>query len=107
MTNGDRTDLCSIDDNSTQGVFDPNTGNYEFYSIDMANYKPGSYTFEITGTVGSKSAKATFVMTLVDPCPTTQLTITQPDPFMDQTYILRADQIDQIWNINNLITKAT
>ena len=54
LTSGSRTDLCSIDDGSTQGIFDPNTGNYEFYSIDMANYEPGSYTFEITGTVGSK-----------------------------------------------------
>ena len=88
-------------------MFDPITGNYEFYSIEMANYEPGSYTFEITGTVGTKSATATFVMTLVDPCPTTVLTITQPDPFSDQTYILRAEQIDQSWDINNLIEKAT
>ena len=83
MTAGDRTDLCAINDGDTHGVFDPITGNYEFYSIDMANFKPGSYTFEITGTVGDKSAKATFVMTLVDPCPTTELTINQPDPFSD------------------------
>ena len=83
MTAGDRTDFCARNDGSTHGVFDPKKGSYEFYSTDMANYKPGSYTFEITGTVGSKSAKTTFIMTLVDPCPTTQLTITQPDPFMD------------------------
>lgn len=44
----------------------------------MVNYKPGEYTFEITGTVGTKSAKATFVMTLKDPCPTTALTINNP-----------------------------
>ena len=83
MTAGDGTDLCSIDDGSTKGIFDTNSGNYEFYSVDMANYKPGAYTFEITGTVGTKSTKATFVMLLVDPCPTTVLTITQPDPFSD------------------------
>ena len=83
MTSGSRTDLCSQNDGSTHGVFDQIRGNYEFYSIDMANYLPGSYTFEITGTVGTKSATATFVMTLVDPCPTTLLTITQPDPFID------------------------
>ena len=46
-------------------------------------------------------------MTLVDPCPTTTLTINQPDPFADKTYVLRAAQINQIWNINNLVTKAT
>ena len=57
--------------------------------------------------MGTKSATATFVMTLVDPCLTTQLTIIDPDPFEDQTYILRAAQIDQIWNIDNLITKDT
>ena len=49
----------------------------------MANYKPGEYTFEITGIVGTKSATSTFVMTLVDPCPTTALTIIDPDPFTD------------------------
>jgi len=44
----------------------------------MANYPAGDYTFEITGTVGTKSATITFVMTLVDPCPTTTLTINNP-----------------------------
>ena len=83
MTSGLRTDLCSLSDVSTHGVFDPITGNFEFYSIDMANYLPGAYTFEITGTVGTKSATATFVMTLIDPCPTTILTITNPDTFSD------------------------
>ena len=75
MIAGPRTDLCSLSDGDTRAVFDTITGNYEFYSIDMANYQPGQYTFEITGTVGTKSAKATFVMTLVDPCFTTTLTI--------------------------------
>ena len=90
MITGLRTDLCSRIDGLTHGVFDPITGHYDFYSIDMANYEPGFYTFEITGTVGTKSATATFITTLVDPCSTTALTITQPDPFSDQTYILRA-----------------
>ena len=90
VTVGSRLDLCAIADGDTHGVFDPITGNYEFYSIDMANYPAGQYTFEITGTVGNKSDTATFVMTLVDPCPTTTLTIIDPDPFADQTYILRA-----------------
>ena len=107
VTKGSRLDLCSISDGSTHGVFDPITGNYEFYSIDMANYLPGQYTFEIKGIVGTKSSSSTFVMTLVDPCPTTTLTIKQPDPFTDKTYILRAPQINQFWDINKLITKAT
>ena len=75
--------MCSKTDGSTNGIFDIATGSYQFYSIDMANYLPGAYTFKITGTVGNKSASATFVMTLVDPCPTTTLTIIQPDPFAD------------------------
>ena len=88
MTAGPRTDLCSINDGDTHGVFNPTTGNYEFYSIDLANYPAGEYTFEITGTVGSKSAKANFVMTLIDPCPDS-LSLNDPGPFTDQTYILR------------------
>ena len=56
----------------------------------MANYPTGAYTFTITGTVGAKSVTETFVMTLVDPCPGTTLTIKQPDPFADKTYVLRA-----------------
>ena len=99
--------LCALTDGDSHGVFDQISGNYEFYSIDMAKYKPGSYTFQITGTVGDKSASETFVMTLVDPCPTTVLTITLPDPFVDKTYNLRDQQINQVWNIGNLITKAT
>ena len=83
MTSGDRLDLCAISDGDTSGVFDEDVGSFEFYSIDMTNYKPGSYTFEIKGTVGLKSATVTFVMTLVDPCPATELTINQPDPFSD------------------------
>jgi hypothetical protein len=78
MIVGPRTDLCSISDGNTHGVFDPISGNYEFYSTDMANYPAGDYTFEITGTVGNKSASSTFVMTLTDPCPTTTLAIDNP-----------------------------
>ena len=104
---GDRKDLCAITDNDTHGVFSEVTGNYEFYSFDMANYKAGSYTFEITGTVGIKSASATFVMTLVDPCPTTTLTINNPATFIDQTYILRDAQINRTWDIDSILSRDT
>ncbi len=80
---GPRTDICSISDGATVASFDSVTGNYEFKSIDMANYPAGAYVFTITGTVGAKSVMETFVMTLVDPCPTTTLTIIQPDSFAD------------------------
>ena len=72
---GGRTDLCEVSDGATEGIFEANSGNFEFYSVDMANYPPGDYTFEIRGVVGSKSATATFVMTLVVPRTTTHLTI--------------------------------
>ena len=34
-------DLCALTDGDSNGVFDPISGNYEFYSIDMAKYIPG------------------------------------------------------------------
>ena len=87
---GPRTDICSITDGDTVATFDSSTGNYEFTSIDMASYPAGVYTFTITGTVGAKSVTSTFVMTIVDPCLTTTLSIILPDPFEDKTYILRS-----------------
>ena len=41
VTVGARTDLCAITDGDTHGIFDPITGDYTFYSYDMANYTPG------------------------------------------------------------------
>ena len=78
-----------------------------FYSNDIANYRPGSYTFEITGIVGSKSASETFVMTLVDPCPTTQLTINVPAQFITETYNLRDPQINRAWDIDIILSRDT
>ena len=46
-------------------------------------------------------------MTLVDPCLTTELNIIEPDPFENLTYTLRDPQINQFWDIDNLITKDT
>ena len=45
ITAGARSDLCFKNEGDTKGLLDQGTGNYEFYSIDMANYLPGSYTF--------------------------------------------------------------
>ena len=86
---GSRTDICEIVDGNTVATFDPATGDYTFTSFDMANYPAGGYTFTITGTVGAKSVSETFVMTLVDPCPTTVLTINNPADFVDGDYVLR------------------
>ena len=86
---GSRTDICEIVDGDSVATFDPATGDYTFTSFDMANYPAGDYTFTITGTVGAKSVTETFVMTLVDPCPTTVLTINNPADFVDGDYVLR------------------
>lgn len=102
---GTDTDLCALTDGNTSGVFDPITGNYDFSSIDMANYLPGDYTFTITGTVGDKSVAKTFTVTFVDPCPTTVLTLNSP--FVDKSYTLRDVQIDQKWDIDAILTRAT
>lgn len=69
----------------------------------MNTYPAGSYTLEIKGTVGSKSAVTPVIVTFVDPCPNTLLTIVEPDPFVDYTYVLRNAQIDKIFDINSLI----
>ena len=65
------------------------TGSYTVSTADMGTYPPGRYNFKITGTIGSKSGFSIFVATFVDPCPTTLLTITLPDPFTDKTQYLR------------------
>ena len=40
-----RTDLCSIVEGATAGVFNSITGSYSFKSIDNINFPPGLYTF--------------------------------------------------------------
>ena len=59
------------------------------------------------GTVGDSSDTATFVMNLVDPCPTTALTINNPASFVDGNYILRSTPIDRTWDIDTILARAT
>ena len=79
MTAGARTDLCSITDDDTYGVFET-TGNYSFRTFNLVDYPEGVYTFEITASIGrdpllpTKTVAVTFNMTLVNPCPTHRLT---------------------------------
>lgn len=87
--NGSRTDICSTTDGDTVATFDSTTGDYTFTSYDMANYAAGDYVFTITGTVGAKFVTSTWTMTLSDPCPTTQLTLKNPDAFKNRLYVLR------------------
>lgn len=103
---GPRTDLCSVDFGDTDGIFDPIDGSYSFDSIDMANFPPGTYQMEITGTSGLKSGSYTVDIVLVDPCDTVDLGI-QASPFVDHTYVLRDAQHEQPWVAQNLIAPAT
>ena len=73
----------------------------------MANYAAGDYVFTITGTVGAKFVTSTWTMTLSDPCPTTQLTLKNPDAFKNRLYVLRDPQINREWDIDDIITRAT
>ena len=84
VISGERTDLCSVQDGLTAAEFNTVTGAYTFQSTDIANYTPGAYVFEITGTVGTKQDTAQFTMILEDPCPTTGLTL-QSNVFSDMT----------------------
>ena len=104
---GPRTDICSITDGDTVATFDSITGDYTFTSYDMANYPPGAYTFTITGTVGAKSVTATFVMTLVDPCPNVALTINKPATFVDGNFILRDPREERSWDIDAILSRDT
>ena len=56
----------------------------------MAEYPAGTYTLKVIGTVGNKSANTDLIVTLVDPCIDTLLTIVDPDPFEDMQYDLRS-----------------
>ena len=105
VISGKRTDLCSISDGSTSGVFTRSTGKYEFSSTDMLNFEPGNYAFEISATIGSKSASRTFSMTLVDPCPEAVLTLL-PSPFED-TVAWRREASIQEWTISDLVISST
>ena len=106
MVSGDRLDLCQISNGSTVGAFESSTGHYDFKSTDIENFKPGSYTFEITGTIGDLSDSATFTMTLVDPCPTTILSIND-DVFSDINYLLRDESSYQEWTLSQILISET
>lgn len=107
IISGQRLDLCQVSDGQTDGFFDPVTGEYFFMSYDTANYKPGTYTMEVTGTSGLKSESFTVELVLVDPCFTVDLGLL-PNPFADQRYVLRDPAIELPWRAaDDLINPAT
>ena len=71
-------------DGDTVGEFDPITGNYSFVSEDILQYPEGTYTFEVTTVAGIITVVDTFDMTLLNPCPITNLALVSRIP--DQVY---------------------
>ena len=46
-------------------------------------------------------------MTLIDPCPTTKLTINVPVQFITETYYLSTFQINRVWDIDKILSSDT
>ena len=69
MTAGARLDLCTILESNTSSTFDPVSGDYELVTNELLVIEPGSYTFEITATVGNIASSVQFTIELVNPCP--------------------------------------
>ena len=93
------SDLCA------GGLFDDKSGAFTFSTSDKATYPPGVYTIIITGVVGSGSDTLTLLVTFVDPCPTTPLTLTPGFPALT-AYGLGDPQQAFDWNFDSL-TKET
>lgn len=81
-------------------------GSYFFDSVDMASFPAGTYTMEITGTVGSWSETTLIDLVLVDPCPNVALNL-QPNPFQDHIYVLRDPQHEQVYVKSDFIIPDT
>lgn len=89
-------DFCSFEDGQTLAKFDAKTGNFYFQTDDMDGYAPGVYSLEITGSVNSFSDSVFVDLVLVDPCATSQISLSQ-QLFSDMTYSLRDPQIVISW----------
>ena len=82
---------------ATNAVFDPASGDFEFWTIDNISWPPGDYIFTITGNIGNKSDSTTFTLTLVNPCGTSILSIVKPADFVDGEYKLRDPPFNYLW----------
>ena len=93
-------DLCS----DPAATFDPLTGDFTFSSTDLDLHPPGTYTFEILGTVGSVTAAGTWRLTLQGPCERADaFEIISPIVFSDTTYFLRDSQVSLPWTIDQIV----
>ena len=88
-------------------TFDPTTGLLNFETADIDKYSLGTYRFYMRGTVGlvdKITADYSFMMRLVNPCPTTVLRNKHDFPFVDMRYYLGYNAIQQPFNIEDLIS---
>ena len=94
---------------------DLNTREFSLTTIDKDTYKPGLYKLRITGTVtgdlASVSDSEVIKIRLVDPCPTTTLTLNNLSPITGPIqYTLRDGDLDTPWSSSSpseLLTKDT
>ena len=75
VTSGKRIDFCSFIDGSSKAIFDINTGKYELQADDIDSIPAGEYVITITGTASAKSESVVFSINIVDPCPSSNLTL--------------------------------
>ena len=66
---GPRSDMCDVEESDSVGSFNSDTGSYEFYSEDSQEFPPGTYTFTITGSIGSIQTSTTFMLKLINDSP--------------------------------------
>ena len=72
----------------------------------MTAFPTGTYSMEITGTVGSKSVTKTITFNLSDPCPLAAITLL-PSQIADATYVLRDNGQIQLWEMSKFLTIDT
>lgn len=69
-------------------------------------YPPGSYLFQLIGTVGSVSRSVPWTMTIKYPCPNPNFLL-KANPFESVTYNLRDAGITIPWTIDDLVFSTT
>ena len=81
------------------GTFPPN---------DFTSWPAGTYSFMIRGTVGKATDYQDVFITLVDPCPTTQLSIAS-NPFagIEHDYFLRDQNLELLYDPNTILSRET
>ena len=105
MISGPRMDLCDLQDEHTTSSFDVLSSKFSFESTSVTDLPAGSYVFEISATVGLKSAALQFKMILQDPCPTSLELLS--NPFLDMVFETGGEAKTQSYNLSQLVTKST